>query len=248
MKKIKEILGGVWKIYVFIWFCLLLIILYPLYLIFLLNENYFNKGFNLLLIHTWLLVRVSGIFVQIKNKHYIDKYETYVITPNHSSYLDTVILYQTFRKYFVFMAKHELASIPVFNIFFKKMNITVDRKSATSGKKAMERCAQELDKNHSVVMFPEGTIPEGVPNMLRFKNGAFKLAIEKQVPVIPITFLTNYKRLEMASLFRGKAGPGLAKAIIHKPIPTKGMTQEDLIPLRDKVFNIINTEIQNYAH
>jgi len=142
------------------------------------------------------------------------------------------------------MAKQELASIPVFNIFFKKMNITVNRKSATSGKIAMQRCANEIDKKHSVVVFPEGTIPDGVPNMLRFKNGAFKLAIEKQVPVIPITFLTNYKRLEMASLFRGKAGPGLAKAIIHKPISTKGMTQEDVVLLRDKVFNIINAEIQ----
>jgi len=246
MKKIREILGGLWKIYIFLWFTILLLILYPFYLLFLLNEKHFKKGFNLLLIHTGILMYLSGIFMQVKNKHYIRKGQAYVITPNHSSYLDIIILYQTFTQYFVFMGKKELAKVPVFNIFFKKMNITVDRKSATSGKRAMDRCGRELDNGHSVVMFPEGTIPKNVPNMLSFKNGAFKLAIEKQVPVVPITFLSNYKRLEMAGLFSGKAGPGFAKAIIHEPIPTLGMTEEDLGPLRDKVFNIINNQLLEY--
>ncbi len=246
MKKFKEILGGLWKIYVIILFTIFLLLLYPFYLMFLLNEKHFNKGFKLLLVHTGILMHAVGIFMQVKNKHFIKKGQAYVITPNHSSYLDIVILYQTFTQYFVFMGKKELASVPVFNIFFKKMNITVDRKSIISGKRAMDRCADELDKGHSVVVFPEGTISDKVPEMLPFKNGAFKLAIEKQVPVIPITFFTNYKRLEMAGFFSGKAGPGLAKAVIHEPIPTVGMTVEDLNPLRDKVFNIINEELLAY--
>ena len=141
------------------------------------------------------------------------------------------------------MGKKSLATVPVFNIFFKKMNITVNRRSARDGKRSMERCGKELDKGHSVVMFPEGTISANVPQMLKFKNGAFKLAIEKQVPVIPITFFTNYKRLEMAGLFSGKAGPGIAKAVIHEPIQTKGMTERDLVSLRDKVYKIINDEL-----
>jgi 1-acyl-sn-glycerol-3-phosphate acyltransferase len=246
MKKIREILGGLWKIYVIFCFSVFLLLLYPFYLFFLLNEKHFNKGFNLLLVHTWILMHLVGIFMQVKNKNHIKKGQAYVITPNHSSYLDIVILYQTFTQYFVFMGKKELANVPVFNIFFKKMNITVDRKSSMSGKRAMDRCATELDKGHSVVVFPEGTISENVPEMLKFKNGAFKLAIDKQVPVIPITFFTNHKRLEMAGLFCGKAGPGIAKAVIHEPIPTKGMTDKDLVPLRDKVFNIINKELTAY--
>ncbi len=247
MKKIKEILGGIWKIYVFIWFLLLLLLLYPFYLIFCLNEKHFNKAFNLLLVHTRILMFFTGIFMQVKNKHFIKKGQAYVITPNHSSYLDIVILYQTFTQYFVFMGKKSLATVPLFNIFFKKMNITVNRKSAADGKRAIDRCGNELDKGHSVVLFPEGTISVDVPEMLKFKNGAFKLAIEKQVPVIPITFFTNYKRLEMAGLFSGKAGPGVAKAVIHEPIPTKGMTEEDVVPLRDKVYNIINNELIAYS-
>src|SRR5680860_1261117 len=103
MKKIKEILGGFWKIYTFIWFTILLFLLYPIYLLFLFNEKHFNKGFNLLKVHTWVLMHLVGIFMQVKNKHYIKKNQAYVVTPNHSSYLDIPILYHTFTQYFVFM-------------------------------------------------------------------------------------------------------------------------------------------------
>ena len=246
MKKVAEILGGFWKIYVFLIFTVLLLLLYPFYLMFLLIEKHFNKGFLLLRFHTGLLMYLSGIYVSVKNRHYIKKGQAYVITPNHSSYLDIVILYQTFTQYFVFMGKKSLATVPLFSIFFKKMNIPVDRKSRVDGKRAMDRCGEELEKGHSVVMFPEGTISANVPELLKFKNGAFKLAIEKQVPVIPITFFTNHKRLEMAGLFSGKAGPGVAKAVIHEPIPTVGMTEEDLDALRDKVYKIINDELIAY--
>ena len=247
MRKIKEILGGFWKIYVFICFALLLLALYPLYLIFLSAEKHFNKGFLLLRFHTGLLMYLSGIFIAVENRHYIKKGQAYVITPNHSSYLDIIILYQTFTQYFVFMGKKSLTTIPVFSIFFKKMNIPVDRRNSRDGKRSMDRCGKELDKGHSVVMFPEGTISNKVPTLLRFKNGAFKLAIEKQIPIIPITFLTNYKRLEMGGLFAGKAGPGVAKAIIHKPIPTVGMTEKDISALSEQVFQTINNELLAYA-
>jgi len=248
MKKIKEILGGFWKIYIFTWFTVLLLLMYPLYLVFCLNEKHFNKAFLLLRFHSGLLMYLSGIFPSIKNRHYIKKGQAYVITPNHSSYLDIIILYQILRQYFVFMGKKSLATVPVFNIFFKKMNITVNRKSAADGKRAIDKCGRELEKGNSVVLFPEGTISADVPEMLRFKNGAFKLAIEKQIPVLPVTFLTNYKRIEIAGLFSGRATPGVAKVVVHEPISTKGMTEKDLEPLRDKVFQIINAELSTYAN
>lgn len=145
------------------------------------------------------------------------------------------------------MGKEELAKVPIFNIFFKNMNITVNRKSRISGKRAMDRCEEELKKGNSVVVFPEGTIPKNTPQLGNFKSGAFKLAIENQIPIIPITFLDNYKRLEMKGLFSGKAGPGIARAIIHEPIPTVGLTEKDLIPLQDKVYAIINKELEKHG-
>lgn len=248
MKKIKEILGGCWKIYVILCFIVFLLLFYPFYLVFLHKEKGFKSGFKLLVFHTKILMVLTGIRVELKNKDFIQPNQPYVIVSNHSSYLDIVILYQTFSNYFVFMGKEELAKVPIFNIFFKKMNITVNRKSSASGKKAVERCAAELKKGNSVVIFPEGTISTKTPEMFPFKSGAFKLAIDNQTPIIPITFLDNYKRLEMAGLFAGKAGPGVARAIIHQPISTVGLTENDLVNLRDSVFNIINQPFLNNEH
>lgn len=245
MKKLQEILSGLWKIYAFLILSISLIILYPLYAFLLAKKPRFNNALTLLRIQTGIILFFSGIYVEVINKNVFFDNKRAVITPNHSSYLDILVLYQTIPNYFVFMGKHTLKTIPIFNIFFKEMNIAVNRKSITSGKEALNRCAKEINEGNSVVLFPEGTIPDDAPNMLRFKGGAFKLAIEKQAPIIPVTFLSNYKRLQLSDgLFKGKAGPGIAKVIIHDAIPTKGLTLEDLLPLQDKVFNIINQELE----
>ncbi len=249
MRKVKEILGGIWKLHVIVCFIVFLLLFYPFYSNYLRKgkERKFKKAFRLLYFHTKILLILSGIRVKLYNGHNIDKNQTYVIAPNHTSFLDIVILYQTFKNYFVFMGKEELAKVPIFNIFFKNMNITVNRKSRISGKRAMDRCEEELKKGNSVVVFPEGTIPKNTPQLGNFKSGAFKLAVENQIPIIPITFLDNYKRLEMKGLFSGKAGPGIARAIIHEPIPTAGLTEKDLISLQDKVYAIINKELEKHG-
>ena len=82
--------------------------------------------------------------------------------------------------------------------------------------------------------------------MRNFKNGPFKLAIEKEVPIVPITFLSNYKILPAKNNFIKYGGPGIARAIIHEPIETTGMTENDLVPLRTKVYSIINKAIQEH--
>ncbi len=191
MKKLGEILGGIWKIYAALIFVLILLVLYPVYLVFLRKETSFKYAFRLLKIHTRLILILTGIITSVENKHYLKNLKACVITPNHTSYLDILMLYITMPNYFVFMGKHTLKTIPIFNIFFKDMNIAVNRRSSDSGKQALERCAHELKKGNSVVMFPEGTIPNDAPNLLKFKAGAFKLAIEQQQPIVPSGNITT---------------------------------------------------------
>ena len=193
-----------------------------------------------------LLLILAGVKVSLKRMPKLDPNKTYVITPNHTSYLDILMLYVVVPNFFIIMGKNELGSVPLFNIFFKEMNILVDRKSRISGKQAMDRAAEEINKGNSIALFPEGTIPHNNPKLKPFKNGAFKLAIEQQVEVLPITFLTNYKLLEDKAFLKSKGRPGIARIIIDDPIPTKGMTEEDLVPLRQKVFDVINNRVQDY--
>lgn len=168
----------------------------------------------------------------------------YIICANHTSYLDIVLTYCLFRDYFVFMGKIELNKVPLFNIFFKDMNILVDRKSVTGSHRAFLKAAQEIDKGHCVALFPEGTISQKAPQMLPFKNGAFKLAIEKQVPIVPVTFINNWNLLEDKAFWKSRCRPGVATVVIHPFIETKGMTEEDLLSLKSKVFETINQPLK----
>ena len=145
------------------------------------------------------------------------------------------------------MAKGELNKVPLFNIFFKKMDIPVDRKSKVGSHKAFLKAAEDIEKGYSVVIFPEATISENVPELIRFKNGAFKLAIDKQVPLVPVTFLNNWKIVPHKKNFKKYGGPGIARVIIHKPIDTKGMTEDNVDDLRRDVFNIINNSLKGKA-
>lgn len=75
--------------------------------------------------------------------------------------------------------------------------------------------------------------------MLRFKNGAFKMAIENQVPIVPITWQSNYKILGVAEKMLSYSLPTTIRAKVHQPISTKGMNEKDIASLRKKTFEII---------
>jgi 1-acyl-sn-glycerol-3-phosphate acyltransferase len=145
------------------------------------------------------------------------------------------------------MAKAELTQIPFFRIFFKKMDIPVDRGSTVSSHKAYLRAGQDLDKGISILMYPEATIPDHTPKLKQFKAGPFKLAIEKQVPIVPVTFLTNWKLLPDGRRMKRGGRPGVSRVIVHKTIETTGMTEADEGSLLEKVYTTINTALQNYA-
>lgn len=145
------------------------------------------------------------------------------------------------------MAKAELQNIPLFNIFFKKMNIPVNRGSIKSSHKAFERAKDDLDKNISIAIFPEATIPECAPGLGPFKNGAFRLAIEKQTAVVPVTFLDNWSIFPDSAGERFLCRPGISRIIISAPIETTGMNDNDVTLLKHKVHEIIALNLKSHG-
>ena len=123
------------------------------------------------------------------------------------------------------------------------MNILVERRSKMSSHKAFMQACAEIDNGNSVLIFPEATIPHNAPVLNSFKNGAFKLAVEKQVPIVPVTFLGNWKILQGSIMFKGKAGPGITRVIVHQSIETKGMNENDIPALKQKVFDVMNAPL-----
>lgn len=237
-----------WRIYIVSVFCLAFIVLYPLFFILLSKEDWYCHAFKFKRLVSKITITLTGIRVEVDKHFELDPNVPVVICPNHQSPLDVIIIYILFPHYFVFMAKHQISKVPLFGVFFKDMDIAVDRRSRMGGHRALQRAAEDLNKNRPVVMFPEGTISVRAPELRPFKSGPFKLAIDTQTPILPITFVNNHELFPYPGQTGFDGGPGLVKVVIHEPVPTEGMTDENLITLRKQVFNTINDTLQEYAN
>jgi 1-acyl-sn-glycerol-3-phosphate acyltransferase len=126
------------------------------------------------------------------------------------------------------------------------MNIAVNRGSRVEAAKAFRKAAEAIDRGTSVALFPEGTIPAFTPRLKPFKDGAFKLAIEKQVPIVPITFLDHWRLFGEPTeklLSRGRPGWHARRGACSHLLP-KGSRMDDLIPLRQRVFAVIEAPLR----
>ena len=238
-----QVISVIWKIYSALILLLTLLLFYPVYILLLQNEKTFKAGFRVIRFHSALILTLIGIRPRVKFEGALPK-GGFIICPNHTSYLDILLLYRVFSDYFIFIGKRELETDRTFSIFFKKMNILVKRDSAMDGMRALNRAAHEMAKGTSVVIFPEGTIPEHAPALSPFKNGPFKLAIKEQLPIVPVTFINVYKLLQIGAFLKRRGKPGNAHIVVNKAVYTEGLSQSDVITLRDAVFNTIESTIR----
>ena len=224
-----------------------LLLFYPVYLLLLNNDKSLKAGFVFIRFHAGLILTLIGVIPRIKYSAKLPD-GPFIICPNHTSYLDILILYRVFPAYFIFIGKRELETDRFFSIFFRKMNILVNRDSAMDGMRALNKSAEEMKKGISVVIFPEGTIPDHAPDLMPFKNGPFKLAIKEQVPIVPVSFVNIYKLLQIGAFLKRRGKPGIAHVTVNEPVLTTGMKGGDFLALRDKVAGIIDHTIKaHYA-
>lgn len=237
-----RILRFAWAVYFLLCFVIFFLLFYPLFLVFLSKPKWYPKAHRLRGIWGGILMILTGIFPSVKFEEKLKRNGTYVLAPNHFSYLDIVTVNVLLPVYFNFMAKSDLGQIPVFGIFFRTIDIPVDRKSPTGSHRAFKEAAERLKAGTSMLIFPEGGIGKSVPEMSNFKVGAFRLAIENNVPLVPISILDNYKRMKSGGLTDGGT-PGRMRILVHKPIDVSGMTLEDVPELQKRVFSIIDAPL-----
>lgn len=167
----------------------------------------------------------------------------YIVVSNHSSYLDTVFMYSVVPDYFLFIGKGELLKWPLFGLFFRKQDIPVHRENSRLAHLALQKAYEAIDRGECIALYPEGTIPANAPRMKAFKRGAFKLAIDQQVPVVPVTWTSNYKVLKDPERLFSLSRPHRVIAVVHDAVTTEGLTESDLLDLRDRVFNTIDSAL-----
>lgn len=186
-----------------------------------------------------------GFFLQVKRLQTPQKGESYMFVANHTSMIDIMMMFAVIKKPFVFVGKRELAKIPLFGFFYKRTCIMVDRTSSKSKKDVFERAQRRLNQGLSICIFPEGGVPDDESIVLdTFKDGAFRLAIEHQIPIVPIVFPNNKKRFSY-TFFSGS--PGKVRAKILPFVPTKELTLKDKRSLKDQVRTAILHELKNIS-
>lgn len=172
----------------------------------------------------------------------------YVLCPNHTSALDIASI-PLINETFTFVGKNDIAKIPLFGYMFKKLHISVDRGSLRSQYQTIESSKAAIQKGKSILIFPEGGIHNpNPPELSKFKDGPFRIAIETGAPIVPITIPFNWIILpdEKILLFKRKGAE--IRIIVHKPIPTKGLSLENLEDLKMRTFDCIESELEKQAN
>lgn len=187
---------------------------------------------------------VTGIFYKFHFEQPIDWSKTYIVCPNHTSNLDITSMSLLVKNNFCFMGKEELLEGFVTRLFFQTVDIPVNRESKMSSFRAFKQAADRLADGTTIIIFPEGKIPDDYPPQLHeFKNGPFRLAIELKIPIIPVTSPDTWRILWDTGIEKGSK-PGICNIFVHQPIETSHLTIDDADALRDKVYHIIKQKFE----
>ncbi len=234
----------IWAVYFFIWFLLLFILLYPFFVLLLRDKKNYKHAHKLRAIWGRIIMFFSGLLPRTTYEEPLNRKEQYIFVSNHFSYLDILSLNVQINAYFRFLAKKELGDIPLFGIFFRTVDIAVNRKSVRDSVTAYQLAEKAILSGDSLGIFPEGGIAKQVPQMVKFKSGAFRLAIEHNVKIVPVSMIDNWKRLPQGG-FESGGTPGKMRVYVHKPIDTNNLNQDDLNTLMSDTREIIQKQIDS---
>ncbi len=185
----------------------------------------------------------SGIFPKVKKEATLDPKQNYLFISNHTSTLDIPMMFFLSKRPISFMGKESLAKWPLFGYYYRRFNVLVNRASLKNSYQAFEQAGQKIKDGQNMVIFPEGGIVKTEDRLAKFKNGPFRLAVEQNVSIIPITFADN-KCIFPESYFAGR--PKRARITIHPAIDH--CSTRNIEELKETVYNIIEQELIRYEN
>lgn len=173
----------------------------------------------------------TPMFVKVYGKEKINKKQSYVIIANHQSHYDIFVIYGWLPVDFRWVMKIQLRSIPFLGYSCYRIgHIFIDRSNPQKAKESINAAKDRIKSGTSIMFFPEGTRSDN-GTLREFKKGAFKFAIDMNLPILPITIIGTRNILPARTMM---LFPGKAKLIIHDPIEIGGFTEDrmdDLIAL-----------------
>jgi 1-acyl-sn-glycerol-3-phosphate acyltransferase len=177
-----------------------------------------------------------GIRLEVEGLEGLDAGRPYVVMSNHQSVLDVGALVLTLPFRWRFVAKRQLAWIPLFGwAMWLGGHVIIDRGRHERAVASLRRAAERVRRGMSVVIFPEGT-RSATGELGPFKSGGFHLAVEAQVPILPVTVSGSRQLTPKRSL---RVESGRVKIVYGKAIETRGLGEGDREALRRRVREAI---------
>jgi 1-acyl-sn-glycerol-3-phosphate acyltransferase len=183
---------------------------------------------------SWLILKTTGVRVQIKGESRVREDISYVFAANHQSIYDIPIVFASIPSQLRIVAKASLGHFPFLGWHLRLTgHLLVDREHPGAG--VLRRMARLASDGVSLIVFPEGTrSTDG--SVGRFKGGPFLLAIDARLPVVPVTIQDSRFVMKKGRLM---VCPGDVSLTVHDPIPTDGLQREDARALAEQVRAVI---------
>ena len=172
-----------------------------------------------------LILKGCGWRVACEDRAQLSLNQPYLFVANHQCALDILVLAYALPYPFGFVAKAELERVPVLGWAMRhSASLFIYRNDPRRSLESLQLAGARIRQGHSVLMFPEGT--RGYrPELRALKKGAFLLAIEAGVPIVPVVIRDSYRYLDER---RKVARPGTIHMVIGRPIPCQGLRRRDL--------------------
>jgi len=243
MKWIGYLLSSIWRL----WFLLIFMLVFILFMpaLFFFTAIVKNEIVVAKLARYWskLTIYLSFIFPRVEWEEKLSKKEQYIFCPNHVSTLDIPFILAVLPIPLQYIGKAEIAKIPLFGYFYKNNSVIVDRANRRNAYSAFLKSGEKLKMGISMCIFPEGGIPKSDIFLKKFKNGPFRLALEQNIKIVPIT-MPDSKSMFPEQYFKGR--PGIVRIKIHKPIDSNNLTEKSIENFNLSVYNTIFEQLKNY--
>ena len=194
-------------------------------------------GYFFLYIWSWIFSKLTFIRYRFYGREKINRKKAYIYVSNHTSFLDLPGIRMIIPGQFRPLAKKELLKIPVFGWIARSATIIVDRSSSQSRRKSMDILKQILQDGISILIFVEGTQNRTKELLQPFHDGAFRIAVDTQQPLLPLVVVGAGKLMPPGTI---RLRPGLIRIYVGEEISSAGLTTEDIPALKHRTFEIMH--------
>jgi 1-acyl-sn-glycerol-3-phosphate acyltransferase len=183
---------------------------------------------------------LSGVRVDVRGAEHIDPRQSYVVAANHLSHIDIWVLYGYLGMDIRWVAKKEVRRIPVLGIACVALgHVFIDRSNHERALASLDQAKARIRHGTSIIFFPEGTRSRS-GELQPFKKGAFRMAMDLDLPVLPVTISGTRALLTPDT---ARLTPGHARLVIHPPVLAEGTDNEALAELMRKSRAAISADL-----